>query len=229
MAFRNKAESILKLEPDLLIVPECEHPERLKFKNSMFKPKGRLWVGDNATKGLGVFSYSELEISLHPAYDNRFRYVLPIKVTGSTNFNLFAVWAMNDKNEPQNRYIGQVWLAINYYVSLFKEKTIIVGDFNSNKIWDNDRPTKVGNHSDVIEFLGLHNIYSSYHVFFDEDPGGETQKTFFLHRKEHKSYHIDYCFASKELLDRIIDVEVGKFDDWIAISDHTPLIVSFKS
>lgn len=38
MAFRKKADFILKYKPDILVVPECEHPDRLKFKNGTQKP-----------------------------------------------------------------------------------------------------------------------------------------------------------------------------------------------
>ncbi len=31
MAFRKKAELILAHKPDILIVPECEHPDKLQF------------------------------------------------------------------------------------------------------------------------------------------------------------------------------------------------------
>ena len=51
-------------------------------------------------------------------------------------FTLFAIWAMSNKENYEARYIGQVWLAINYYADLLMGSTILVGDFNSNKIWD---------------------------------------------------------------------------------------------
>ena len=36
-AFRKKAEIILTLNPDILVIQECESPERLIFKNSTKK------------------------------------------------------------------------------------------------------------------------------------------------------------------------------------------------
>jgi exodeoxyribonuclease-3 len=50
MAYRNKVGHILKYDPDIVIIPECE-----KFGEQLAK---RLWIGDNPKKGLGVFSYS---------------------------------------------------------------------------------------------------------------------------------------------------------------------------
>ncbi len=44
MAFRNKAEHILRLNPDLVVVPECE--------NLGIQTSKRLWFGDNEKKTL---------------------------------------------------------------------------------------------------------------------------------------------------------------------------------
>ena len=38
MAFRKKAEFILAHKPDILIVPECENPDKLKFKPGIQQP-----------------------------------------------------------------------------------------------------------------------------------------------------------------------------------------------
>ena len=76
MAFRKKYEQILHYEPDLLIVPECEHSD--KFKNKFYD--NVLWIGDNKNKGLAVFSFNDFEITIHESYCENYRYVLPIKV-----------------------------------------------------------------------------------------------------------------------------------------------------
>jgi hypothetical protein len=48
MAFRKKYKQILPYDPDLLIVSECEHPE--KFNNKFYN--NVLWIGNNKNKGL---------------------------------------------------------------------------------------------------------------------------------------------------------------------------------
>lgn len=57
MAFRKKADLILAYEPDILIIPECEHPDKLNFAKETLKPTDVFWYGTNPNKGLGVFSY----------------------------------------------------------------------------------------------------------------------------------------------------------------------------
>ena len=57
MAFRKKAGLILAYKPDILIVPECENPDKLKFDANKPKPADMLWFGTNDNKGPGIFSY----------------------------------------------------------------------------------------------------------------------------------------------------------------------------
>ena len=64
MAFRKKADFILSYKPDILIVPECEHPGKLKFNRNTPVPTDILWNGTNQNKGLGVFSYSKYKFRL---------------------------------------------------------------------------------------------------------------------------------------------------------------------
>ena len=78
MAYRNKADFILKFNPDLVVVPECEN-----FGNQSSK---RLWFGDNKKKGIGIFSYSNFELELNQEYNPVFKYIIPIKVKCPSNF-----------------------------------------------------------------------------------------------------------------------------------------------
>lgn len=86
------------------------------------------------------------------------------------------------------------------------------------EIWD--QKDRVGNHSDVVNKLADKEIYSIYHKRFDLEHGKETHPTFFLQKKEFKPYHIDYCFASINLLDKVKDLEIGAYNNWIPYSDH---------
>src|SRR5664279_340650 len=133
MAFRKKAAFILSYKPDILIVPECEHPGKLKFNGNIPVPSGILWNGKNQHKGLGVFSYNNYTMRLLDIHDDRINNILPIAVTdGYRHFTLFAIWAYNHEDRHYN-YIGQVWKAIHHYESLLKDENIILaGDFNSN-------------------------------------------------------------------------------------------------
>ena len=38
-------------------------------------------------------------------------------------------------------------------------------------------------------------------------------------------FHLDYCFASELIMRSGFDILIGKVDEWIEFSDHTPIIV----
>lgn len=227
MVYRRKANLLLAHKPDIVIVPECEHPEKLKFEPGVYLPNDIFWFGNNYNKGLGVFSYSDYRFQLNKIHNPAFRTILPLTVKSKQDqFTLFAVWA----NNPEDRgfqYVGQVWKAINYYSALLRnKKTILVGDFNSNTIWD--KPRREGNHSTVVEFLTNKGIHSAYHKYFNQNQGKEKHDTLFMYRHKEKSYHIDYCFASGDFINKLSQVEIGKHKEWCKYSDHTPLIVTFN-
>lgn len=228
MAFRKKAEIILTHEPDILIIPECEHPGKLIFKSDTPKPTDILWFGQNQNKGLGIFSYCNFQLKVLDVYDDNLKMIIPISVSdGHYNFTLFAIWANNPK-DPDGQYITQVWKAIHRYDSLITSKqTILIGDFNSNTIWD--RPKREGNHSTVVKRLADKGIHSLYHKHFNQIHGSEQHPTLYMYRCREKSYHIDYCFASSDMLEHLKSVEVGDFDIWGKYSDHVPVIITFET
>ena len=226
MAFRKKADFILKYKPDILIVPECEHPDKLLFPIDTPKPSDILWAGRNQNKGLAIFSYSNFRFKVLDNHNQDLQMIIPIAVTDDQfDFNLFAIWA-NNPTDRDGQYIEQVWKALNHYNNLLTDtKTILIGDFNSNKIWD--RKYRDSNHSNVVKLLEDKGIFSTYHLHHKQTPGAERHPTLYMYRNKDKPYHIDYCFASKDLLDKVSSVEIGDFDEWIKYSDHVPVVVTF--
>jgi len=226
-AFRKKNENIFSYNPDILIISECENENKLKFGKLTPKPSDFFWYGDNENKGIGIFSYSNYRFELMREFNPKFRYIIPLKVTNDKqSFLLFGIWAMGNKENHEARYIGQIWLAINYYTELFKNETILVGDFNSNKIWDYKE--RVGNHTDVVKFLEKKNIESLYHLKNQEEQGKENIATFYMYRKLEKPYHIDYCFASEQITKNGYDFSILNTNDWIKFSDHIPIKIEFN-
>jgi hypothetical protein len=118
MAYRKKADSILAWMPDIVVVQECECPERLKFGLFTHQSTDMIWWGDNPSKRLGIFSYSDYLFKLHDWHYPALKTILPIEVTGGdSSFTLFAIWA-NNPQDKDNQYIEQVWKALKYYGDL---------------------------------------------------------------------------------------------------------------
>jgi endonuclease/exonuclease/phosphatase family metal-dependent hydrolase len=141
----------------------------------------------------------------------------------NNEFDLLAVWT-HENNSPNFPYIGQFWKYLQIHKLKFKN-IIIIGDFNSNAIWDEwDR---WWNHSDVVKELKEIGIESLYHLYAKEEQGKESQPTSYHYRTK-KTYHIDYCFASTSFSNKLENAIIERRENWKHLSDHVPLIFSFK-
>ncbi|WP_278380749.1 endonuclease/exonuclease/phosphatase family protein [Chryseobacterium arthrosphaerae] len=226
MAFRKKAEFILIENPDILIIPECENPERLSFGPNTRQPNDTFWYGNNPHKGIGVFSFGDFKIKLLDIHQPEFRYILPLSIYNEEiNLIVFAIWAQ--KPEKHSCYTEQIWNAVHFYSHLLDhENVILAGDFNSNSIWD--KPRRVYNHTHLVDYLKTKNIVSTYHHFHNQLQGQEKDHTLFMYRKIDQPYHIDFCFVSSNLLDKLENVEIGTYEKWTIHSDHKPLTVTIN-
>ncbi len=224
-AFRKKYPLIADLMPDLAVIQECEHPDRIPWKFGR-PPTQTLWFGQSQTKGLGIFSWSGYQFQVLPEYDPTIRYCVPIQVTQPFAFQVIAVWAMDHKDDSHS-YSGQVYLAVGAYRQLIQSAdTVVIGDYNSSK--STTPHSRLGNHATLT--LDLHDLWlvSAYHHFFHEPEGFEKRSTFFHGRKIDRRAHIDYAFIPVRWLRRLALVQVGDPKFWLAHSDHCPVIVEIQ-
>ena len=231
MRFREEYKLIFPMNPDIIVIQECEDLKTINFDLFSNTPSDIYWIGDNPKKGLGVITFNDFKISLYEDYDNSYKYILPLEISiNNIIFNIIGVWTqmVGKKTKDHKNYIRQFKISLNHYDSFIKtHNTIILGDFNSNLIWEN--PYRIDNdHKYVIEELEKKEIESSYHYFFSEKQGEETRPTFYYHHKKEKPFHIDFCFLSKNLRERLSKVEIGKYENWIKYSDHVPIIIEIQ-
>lgn len=226
-AFRKKFEKISELDADIYVIQECEDPARANQLAYYNWAKNHLWIGDTKNKGLGVFAREGIDLELldwsNQYQDHTVKYFLPCRI--NNDFNLLAVWT-HQNNSPNFGYIGQFWkyLKIN---SERLDEAFILGDFNSNSIWD--QWDRWWNHSDVIRELQGLGIESLYHIYFGEEQGEEAQPTLYFRKSRERFYHIDYIFVPKKIIPSVIKLELGQHDDWIGFSDHIPMICEVAS
>lgn len=228
-AFRKKYEHLDIFDADVLIIQECENPKESTAKYKQWTDE-YLWIGQNKNKGLGIFAKKGHRLDLLNWSDKNSNYqneqlesFLPCKIDGS--LILLAVWTKKANSEVFG-YIGQMWKYLQLHKYKLKdEKVVIAGDFNSNKIWD--KWDRWWNHTDVVNELEEVEIKSLYHHLKSEAQGEETQPTFFHQRKLEKSYHIDFVFTSRNMINNKNTISVGKPDDWLELSDHIPILVEF--
>jgi len=186
-----------------------------------------IWYGDSLNKGIAVFSKPELELKISNYHNPSFRYIIPIEVSGKYRVNIYAIWAMPaEKGKRYQRYIGQIYHALNYY-QLQKKETLIAGDFNWNLNFDKNASGLEGNFKAFLSQMDENNFESAYHKFYAETFGEETNPTLYLQNQKEKPCHIDYIFGTKDMINCITCFHIGKREEWSARSDHMPLFVEF--
>ena len=217
-ALRKKWRTLEPLDADVLIVQECEDPERSKDAAYLEWSGNYLWVGSTKNKGIGVFVRDGLTIDACHLEFEPLKQFLPCIIDG---IPLLAVWTQF-ADSPTFSYIGQLWKFLqSHKMFLDHEQAIVIGDMNSNVRWD--KWDRWWNHSDVVRELSELGLRSAYHEFLNAKQGLEPDPTFYLHRNLAKAYHIDYAFLGNRWL--IEDVIVGPHEIWLRESDHMPLSI----
>ncbi|OYU82927.1 MAG: endonuclease [Flavobacterium sp. BFFFF2] len=217
-AFRKKFEHLVYSQADIYIIQECENPEETKDIAYQTWAKNYLWIGDSKNKGLGVFAKPAIKLEQlnwsNKYKDHKVKHFLPCRINNT--FTLLAVWT-HKNNSPNFGYIGQFWKYLQVNNENLKG-ALIVGDFNSNAIWDEwDR---WWNHTNVVNELKELGIESVYHKLSAEQQGKESIPTFYFQRKMQRPYHIDYIFGSENFLEKTKNFEIGNTEKWLQLSDH---------
>lgn len=239
-ALRRKLAEADSLQADILVIQECEDPAHSTqaYRNWA---GDYLWIGESKNKGIGIFprhGHKVEQLSWTGEYTIQgFTISSPAQSWRTDELKLFLPFIINQQitvlavwtkasNGGTFSYTGQLWKYLQIHRNdLRKPGTIIIGDFNSNVIWD--RPDRWWNHTDVLAELDQMGLRSQYHHFFNEKPGQETRPTFFMHRNLLKPYHIDYAFTSSDLTDRST-ILIATEKNWLSVSDHVPLVLDIS-
>ena len=212
--FREKHRIISELDADIYVIQECENPQTTKSTEYRAFAENHLWIGNNGNKGLGIFARPSIHLKQYKWDTAGLSYFLPCKVDQS--LDIVAVWAMEpySKNylEFQNRNRKRI-----------RKNAVIIGDFNSNALWDNKY--SAGAHSKFVSDLWKKGLVSVYHQTSGERHGEETVPTFYLYRSATHPYHMDYCFCKEERIDQF---NIGNCDYWLQYSDHMPLEINIS-
>jgi exodeoxyribonuclease-3 len=219
MALHKKHEKLLKFDADIMVIQECSR--------AFIKQSGRsqgwssAWFGKNLNKGLGVIAKAPWTI--REARALKPKWIAKLVIGGPVPLELYPVWACASDRRGEN-YIGQVHLLLDILERTNpSSSTIIVGDFNSNSVWDGGR--RIKDHSAAVSRLRKLGMESAYHAFFKQIQGAERHPTLWFTKNKKKVYHIDYAFLSAKLSARLRRVEVGHHKEWLSISDHAPVLV----
>jgi exonuclease III len=248
-----KPEAIKEYEADILVIPECRE---IDMEGSGYDKNHRDWYGDhkeatdtlgniNKEKDLGIGVFWKDGINMEQLkewkddlrYKTDFRYLVPykLKVEGKFEpFTLIAVWTKNviktDKNDCLD-YVQKAHAAVDEYknLGLLNSRTVLIGDFNSNVIWD--KSYKEGkNHSALVKKLKENAIFNCSDIH-----GENKHNTYYYYTKTGENQVIDdYCFASAGLA-KSAKLIIPEPEEWTQEngvkrwcgSDHCPIIVDF--
>ncbi|MCB5292110.1 hypothetical protein BJQ90_01543 [Arthrobacter sp. SO3] len=211
MAYYKKRHLIEALQPDVLILQEVAK----KDISSAGHPFAA-WTGSNPNKGLGVLGIASARYKVTEFADPNLPWHLPFSVDG---LNIVALWAHQLNREL--RYVRVTHQIVDRHSGFLSGETaLLMGDFNSNSVWDKHHPGR--NHSMLVEKLGGLGLSSVYHRTGVTGEGAEPTKTYFHTRNQRFGHHIDYAFLSNGVP---ADLMVGDSGDWLAHSDHMPLIL----
>jgi len=224
MALRKKWSKLVELDADIYVIQECAQGDIQAIEAS--SGMQCFWMGANKHKGLGLLVRKPFKAEAFE--DTGLTWIGSVGISGPETFRLYPVWTGISKQDRSLRYIRQIHLLINRLEQgNVSGSTVIIGDFNSNTIWDKEHGDR--SHSRAVERLMALGISSSYHLNASVEQGSENKiaPTIYFRKNRAKPYHIDYCFASQDLQERLVSVEFGRHDDWISNSDHMPLSVVF--
>jgi hypothetical protein len=210
-----KASHLDPIGADIAVIQECEQPATESDRC--------VWFGDNPGQGILVLAAPGYALRRLPILDDVPKFAVPVGVSGPMGeFTLFAVWSKKNARHP---YIQGVVRAVELYRERFAHsRCVLMGDLNSNVIWDQRHPKEL-NHSALVQLLGSLGLVSAYHGFFEEAHGEETRPTYYFRWSETAPFHIDYCYVPAAWSPYISRVDVGGYAEWKTYSDHRPLIV----
>lgn len=217
--FAKKVGQAFSCDPEIAILPESA-------RNIAVKGRKWKWVGQNDASGLGVSISESIPIVDFKQAGVGAMWFSATTLDLPSPLVVIAVWACYERS-PRKADKGPVNTCLKEILSLVQGRdAIIAGDFNNSAEWD--QSGRADNFSNTVDAFSEAGLVSAYHRSTGEKMGAETVPTFFSRRSQANSHHIDFCFIPESWADQLVSVEVGKFEEWIALSDHMPITVEIK-
>jgi endonuclease/exonuclease/phosphatase family metal-dependent hydrolase len=219
MGFEKKRDVVMSLKPDILVLQECSAKD-IANTDAPFKH----WIGSNHQKGMAIIGFTNYKYSIDSSYTEEWPWFLPVRVE-NVPLHILGLWAC--VKDQHLRYVRVTHQAIDHYARfLSMPHMIVIGDFNSNTIWDGHYQEH--SHSQLVAKLGRLGLVSAYHTLRGELQGQEATPTQFMYRHLARSYHLDYAFVS-HALSTSCELLIGEPTEWLHKSDHMPLTLTLST
>ena len=208
-----RAEELLPLEPDVIVLQECARPERRDDAQCV-------WFGENPRQGVGIVARNGYALERGPLNGDVTHTVFPVVVKGPLEFHMLAIWA-----QPKPTYVQAIDAGLTAYKEFVRQSPcLVVGDFNSHSRFDSRN--RQFSHTMLVQKLrDEFGLVSSFHGRPSLAADSMEEATYYHKRKEEQPFHIDYCFLPQDWVPHIRHVSIGSYQDWKGRSDHRPLLV----
>jgi exodeoxyribonuclease III len=226
MALYQKFDRLLALRPDVAVIQECASPERDAARGWQPHCSSRDWIGFNADKGLGVFTFGSLRVRRHQSYTDTFSLYLPVQIDGPCRFNLLGVWMADYRRIPTGSTNDPASAVKHYRRFLTNAPSVVAGDFNLLPQQMAFRTGEPHDHS-LIELLAQAGLRNVADLPIKGSSQRALKRTHFHQRKPGRGFVVDYLFVPGRESVRLAAFEVGDPRDWIQWSDHVPLVAEF--
>jgi exonuclease III len=244
-SFESKIAKIKLLDPDIIVLQECENSEdknienidNLDYKkwlrddNNPYKNK--IWIGNTnnpkSKLGIGIFSKPGIKLKCLEDYKcfndekgNKLKFFLPVLVSvNTTSFNLVGVWTYFERYE---KYFEQFLIYLQTSkISKNLKKMVFIGDFNAGySCQDNQEMKNLNNKNNEYVKTLLCEIKNNNVINFTNMKNPTWVKG-------NKKCINDFCFITKDLEGKI-DVEVVDISGYVGkgLSDHCPIIITLE-
>lgn len=231
-----KWDVLTGLGPDVAVLPEAARTPKRAAPSLLGPGPEWHWVGRNAAKGLAVATFGRPSAVAHVDVSGRWSVgaIVPVRPAepapasvphprrGRTLFVL-GIWSCPLQTGGYGR---EVVRAVEAHAERIRRTpSIVAGDFNIDANTSEQRRSAA--FTKLVRTFSALGLSSAYHHCLGEPFGAETRPTYYHHRDRQRPFHIDYCFLSQPLLERVREVEVGLYGDWVepGLSDHVPVIV----
>jgi hypothetical protein len=226
MGLYHKFDRLLTLRPDVAVIQECAGPERDDARGWHPPCTDRDWIGFNADKGLGVFTFGDLRIRRHKTYSDAFSLYLPVQIYGRCRLNLLGVWVADYRRIPSGSSNDPV-SAIRYYRRFLSGgPSVVAGDFNMLPQQMSHRTNAPAGRS-LVELLARAGLRNADSVPIDGSSSNVLKRTHYHQRRPGRGFVADYIFIPRRETPRLSAFEVCDPRDWIQWSDHVPLVAEF--
>jgi hypothetical protein len=223
--FDSKTGALLRLAPDLAILPESHQRPAIAGESLFGNPVPHLWTGLLPSKGLGVLAPGATSLEMLPPENDRAgnHGIAGRARHGSDETTVVGVWTVPLASVGDPYLAAAYGIVEKYATALASGNAIMAGDFNVS-----GRTCLAGVTAFFREVRERFGLVSAYHAFHRVEVGGEPAGTLWWRGDERAAFHCDFVFVPAAWT--ITNVELGSYEAWgsssaQARSDHAPVIV----